>query len=420
MKVVSGQRFGEIARVRFAPLLAFFGCMTVAVPLTPQGWIVLFDAFCVLVITLRLKDVLALQILRRVLTLFVLYSGLLFLSGVLHGLPLVNFVRRDYGAFLLVVEAIGIYLLLADGGFRRHLLVISAFMLGICFHLLWPSDDRILEDPIKFLVGVPLGVLIGFAGLVMAGTSPTSRFVIAALYLAYAAFCVLNGYRSNAAVFMLVALIATLPLGIGKGRSYRKLYPWVVIGGLAGLYLVTELYAVVAMTGAFGERQAGIAEFQKQAMGSLLLGGRPEIAINLLAIWDSPLIGHGPIAQTPRYLEAFALLGIYSDSDLYLWLENDQMLYHSMLFAAGHEAGIVAMVFWAYLAHRLIFVIPIVATLGRRVSLLVLPIILMALWHVLFSPLNGYSRWIVAAGIALAIYWAERWREYAAESRPAG
>lgn len=395
-------------------MLVFAMCIAIAVPLAPQARVVLLDVFCGLLVLLRLGDVFASPMLRRTLLLFAVYSMLLLLSAEINGLPLGNFVRRDYGAFLLLIEALGIYLLLSEGGFRRHLLVIGALMLGICCHYFWPTDSRITEEPIKFLVGVPLGVLLGLLGLLAVGATPMARYWIAAVYLAYAAYCVLNGNRSVAAVFIVSALLANAPFSIGKGWSFRKIYPWLAVGGLVGLYLFTELYAAVATTGLFGQRQADVAEFQEQVVGSLLIGGRPEILINLLALSESPFIGHGPIAMTPKYLEAFYMLGIYSDP--YFFLDNEQAMYHSMLFGAGQEAGVFAMLFWVYLGHRLAFAIPVIVMLGRRVAAVGLPIMLMALWHVPFSPLNSYSRWIVAVGLALALYWADRWQDYARET----
>jgi len=381
--------------------------MSVLVPIAPQSRLALLDVCCLGVLAIRLPSLWRVREVRTTAALLVLYSTLLAASALLHGLPLSNLIRRDYGAVFLVVEAFGIYALLREGGFLRQALLIVALTIGISFHYFYPTDERVLEQPIKFLLGIPLGVFIAVSAAILAGRSPLGRQVSTLLLVAYALMCLLSGDRSVGAMFFLTAVLIHLKLGFVNTRRYKLWYPLVLVGGLVLAIGLSELYASLAISGAFGESAARIASYQKQLFGSLLLGGRPEVMINLLAISDSPFIGHGPLAQTPKYLDAFALLGIYEESYIN---EDEQVLYHSMLFTAGHEAGIFAAMFWAYLLHKLTFSIPVVIQLGRRIAPAVLPFLFCGIWNILFSPLNSYARWQVAIGVALAFFWVEMHR----------
>jgi hypothetical protein len=393
---------------RIGALLAFCIGMSILVPIAPFSRAVLLDVCCVALLAYKLPSLWRKPEIRTTALLLVFYSGVLAVSTILNGVPLGNLIRRDYGAWFLILEAFGIYVLLREGGYSRHVLVILAVTLGICFHYFYPVDERVYEYPIKFLLGIPLGVLLAVAAAVLARRTALGRQMATVLLLVYAFSCLLGGNRAIGALFFVSAVLINLNLRFVETRRYKAWYPLLLVGGLLAAFAVSELYASLAIAGVFGERQAGIAEYQKQLFGSLLLGGRPEVVINLIAISDSPLIGHGPLAQTPKYMDAFTLLGVYDESFIN---EEDQALYHSMLFTAGHEAGLFAMVFWAYLVYKLTFAVPIVIRLGRRIAAAVVPFVLNAVWHILFSPLNSYARWQVAIGIALAFYWIDLHRD---------
>jgi hypothetical protein len=397
----------DSAHKRLSPLLVFVVGASVMVPIAPESRVVLFDICAAAVVAFRFGQLYSSPQVRQLVVLFAVYSALLLLSTFLHGLPGMNFVRREYGVVLLVLELLAVYALLLDGEYDQQLLIVAAVMFGMCLHYFYPVDLRVQDEPLKFLLGVPLGVLGAAAISSVTRGYSIGRYVIAIAFLCYAALCVFQGSRAVGATFLVCAVLAFVRLDVVRKKSYRFWFPFILVGGLIGLYLITEAYASLAIAGAFGERAAGVATFQKQVFGTLLLGGRPDIPINLLAIYDSPLVGHGPLDQTQKYLDAFSLLGIYRDEDV---ADDDQLLYHSMFFTAGHEAGIFAMALWLFLIYKLAFSITAVISLGRRIAMVVVPLMIHAIWDILFSPLNSYNRWTTAVGAALALYWVGKWR----------
>jgi O-antigen ligase len=162
-------------------------------------------------------------------------------------------------------------------------------------------------------------------------------------------------------------------------------------------YALVQLYTYAAIAGYFGERAALIAEFQSQFLGSILIGGRPEILANLVAIYESPLVGWGPLAEDLPHQLLLIGLGVYGKD----WFEDDGSLYHSMIFGAGHEAGIPAMLVWMAFCYWCLKAC--VVSLSKNGSYkYFLPLLLNAIWNLLFSPLISLIRPQLAAAVAFS------------------
>ena len=112
---------------------------------------------------------------------------------------------------------------------------------------------------------------------------------------------------------------------------------------LAGVVLVA--YSWFATSGSLGSEAA--ERFELQATGSfgLLVGGRQGNVASLLAIADSPFIGHGSRAENREYSEsARALLREYGYSTVPP--KSDAIPTHSYVLGAWVTAGIAGIAFW--------------------------------------------------------------------------
>src|SRR5690606_30899804 len=123
----------------------------------------------------------------------------------------------------------------------------------------------------------------------------------------------------------------------------------------------------------------------------ILLGGRPEIIVNLIGIRESPLWGVGILNYPTIYLYDMINLSVYSEDDV---LDLENILYHSALFATAFESGLVAAAFWGVLLYRTAFVVPLLAGLEETFRAYVAPLVIITIWHILYSPPIPYNRFI--------------------------
>lgn len=390
----------------FENILIFLFGLSLAIPLTPDAQFTLFDLVGVFVLFSTRRHLAHSKSAQYILLAFIIYLVALGVSYVVNGSTLEGLVRRSGVALLLMINVFACYGLMVNKTYAKIALIAAYCMFGMCFHYLWPVDARVQDLPIKFLLGIPLGVLVSifFSRLPPFSAFPSvAPFVLLLLAIGY----VFAGSRSNAGIVLAAGISYFLAFRVRDSGQYKRWFPIYLLTGLLIFYMSTELYAYVAKLGVFGSEAAGIVEFQESFFGNLLLGGRPEVAINLIAFSDSPLIGHGPFAQSPEYLNLFRSIGIYGD---YVITDDTSVMYHSMLFSAGHEAGIFAMILWAMIFYRITFSIALVFELPAYIKYPALILFLNGFWGVLFSPLIPYNRWPLSLALAMAIIVAERYK----------
>ncbi|MCR2814121.1 MULTISPECIES: hypothetical protein [Microbacterium] len=163
----------------------------------------------------------------------------------------------------------------------------------------------------RFTYSIPVTVL-ALAISARRGHPATQLAVITALVVVGA----LNGSRSNTAM---LALAATVVVWQWANRSLLKGRRRA--GNLATLLLLGVAIFFTAqaaiLEGFFGEAAQSRSEQQIAGSGSLLLGGRPELAASIALITDHPLgLGSGTVASSADVISAkTAMLGIGYDPD---------------------------------------------------------------------------------------------------------
>jgi O-antigen ligase len=381
------------------PIALIYG-LSVGIPLTPDARLTVFDLLSIIFVFRYFRVFVSDVYLKRMLVLFVVYFAALIISTGINGTPLLNLYRRGGTALMLLMEISGIYLFLLHAKRRDLGILLVSMMLGTCLYLIYPIDVRMSDEPLKFLLATPMAVLVGGVFFNLKLPQFASRIAISFISLLLAGLFFFRGARNPGGILIVFSVFIWIHLSKDRLQQLMhrrlRLFIYFVVMAVAGYGLI-ELYTYAAIAGYFGDRAAVIAEFQSQFFGSILLGGRPEILANLAAISESPLVGWGPLAEDFPHQLLLLGLGVYGQD----WFENDGSLYHSMIFGAGHEAGIPAMFLWLALLYWC-FKACLISLSKHRKHKYFLPLWLSAIWNLLFSPLISLNRPQIAAAVAFA------------------
>lgn len=387
-----------------SPVLCFFLALSIMVPVAPEARLTAFDAVAGFLILHYWRMVRTLF--RPAMFLLLISLAAMTTSAYLNGSETRALIGRGYQPAALLLETMGFFVLIATTDDKGRAAAVLGAMAGICCHYFYPSDLRVLDEPIKFLVGVPLGAgLLALYALAIKRASASSVLIVT-LMIAYALFCFMAGSRSIGGVYFASAIMVALVGFIRIPAGYAKFAPLAIIAiALAG-YGVTELYTFLAIKGFFGERAAGIAAFQS-SFGSIILGGRPEIIINLSGIRDAPIFGVGILNYPSIYVYEMIRLSVYSEESI---LDLSNILYHSALFGTAFESGLIAASFWVFILYRTLFAMPLLAGMKIHQRAFIAPLLLMTAWHILYSPPIPYNRFIMATGLAFAFFIYDEWK----------
>lgn len=387
-----------------SPAICLLIGLTVMVPVAPESRLTLFDGIAPILILYRWRAVRTLF--WPTLILAIVSMTAMAFSAWMNQSDMRVLLGREYQIAALVIEMIGYWTLLEGTSRQGRTALLLGTTAGMCAHYFYPVDLRVLDEPIKFLLGIPLGVaLLALVALLMPWVLGYPLFA-AALLAAYAVFCFLVGSRSIGGVFFTAALLLPFAERIRMPRGYARWSPALIPLAAAAVYALTEIYTTLALHGWFGDRAAAIAQFQS-SYGSILLGGRPEIIINVEGILDSPLLGVGIINYPSLYLYEMLNLHVYAEQTV---LAQENVLYHSALFATAFESGLIAAAIWAYLIYIGIFSVPLLRKVEPEQRPLMAPLILISIWHILYSPPIPYNRFLLGIGLACAFYIYGEWK----------
>ncbi len=232
------------------------------------------------------------------------------------------------------------------------------------------------------------------------------------LPLGLAALNIYLGFRSMGAVCFLVSIYLFLRIAWLKSETPRQV-PLRAKQAVAALILVAfgawgmaSVYEKAASSGLLGDEAKYKYEFQSSGEYGLLLAGRSEILLGLLAIYDSPVLGHGSWAKDPDYVAAYqqAMLllgydqssfqrgqGTGIDSD-----ENDYLIVaHSHILGAWVEAGILGAFFFLWLLVLAFRFLKHLFTARIRLGPLVTFSAFWLIWNLCFEPYGGNKRFSV-------------------------
>ena len=269
---------------------------------------------------------------------------------------------------------------------------------GILEAFISPST---LDSANLWKFGLAGPVTTGVALAVSRDWSAARNMVPTAAMAGTAVLNLILGFRSLAGICVLAAsyLFAQLVARRAEWREERSSIVRVAavcaVGFVVGFGFF-KLYGQLAASGSLGpaaQRTYAAEENPASRLSrfgpfGILLNGRAEDYGSLLAIRDSPLIGHGSWAHGERYVQAVrdaVAPGPWTQVD-------DEIPTHSELLGAWVDAGVVGALFWfwlLWLAFRLL------SSLYRRVEILspvLVFISLLLIWDELFSPYGAERR----------------------------
>ena len=217
-----------------------------------------------------------------------------------------------------------------------------------------------------------------------------------------------NGSRSAGAAFAIgVPLtLARNALAVRRARGAKlSLLGLVLFFAATGAIAwgVIEAYSYSASEGILGEKSRRKFEAQSGTPAGLLLTGRLEFVGALLAVQDSPLLGHGSWKlDTDRYYaQAIRFMEIDADPRAYYARGYPLIPSHSHLMGAWVENGLAGGIFWAYallIVARALYR-PLVDE--RHLRLWVSCSATALVWHIMFSPISGRLETAVALSVFL-------------------
>ena len=228
--------------------------------------------------------------------------------------------------------------------------------------------DLIVAGPIFWIQRVGAFVMMPLKGWYI--HMPIVVIVVAPLFMA--AFSMLSSTSGRSLALTAIAFVSIALIG-GKRRCTmmrvaRNFWPILCIGGV-GILAIHRVYKISAMQGWLGEESRRKYEIQshgENSIGRLLLGGRAESFIGLLACRDKPIVGWGPWAiDTKGYREEFMTkYGTMEDvMDLYKsqqWLSargviKDKLIQcHAYITEFWLWYGIFGLLFWVYVMFVLL------------------------------------------------------------------
>lgn len=203
-------------------------------------------------------------------------------------------------------------------------------------------------------------------------------------------------------LFLTVALSAAISAFHIKVYSKRKKFLIllsILFFMLIAVPISMNYYGRLTQEGFFGE-QAQLKYMQETGGGkiNILLAGRSEMLISLVAIHDSFFFGKGSWAASEKYFTMYLgiLEGMGKNVNWNSQLSRDRYLIptHSMLLSAWLWHGVLASLFWFYILYLSLKVLSI-GIVGRR-SLQVrdLLIVIALIWDIFFSPFGQARRCI--------------------------
>ena len=259
------------------------------------------------------------------------------------------------------------------------------------------------QYPWEFGWGFPVTLA---AFLLTSGQSYRSLLLPAVL----AAVNLYLSFRSMAAVCFVVLIYLFLRIAWleKEGRRQWRAKPRHVVAALVLVALailgISAAYAKAVSSGLLGSEAQYKYEFQATGDYGLLLGGRSEILLGLMAVYDSPLLGHGSWAKDPDYVAAYQSvllllgydsasfqrgqgIGIDSSGDADYLIGG-----HSNLLGAWVEAGILGALFWVWVLIIAFRSLNQLYSLGNHLAPLATFCTFWLIWYVCFEPYGGDLR----------------------------
>ena len=276
---------------------------------------------------------------------------------------------------------------------------------GVGFALAFsPSTTLFASNPWKFGFAVPVTVI----SLALAHRLGR-RYELAAL-AALTVTAALNDFRSAFGLLLLATILLFAQMVLGRSR--RRASAVAVLVGLAALGVaVFQLGQALILDGYLGaETQARSLE-QLRSSGSLVLGGRPELAATFALMEDHPWgygVGSVPTPEDVRVAkEGMNAIGYQPDNgyvERFMFGGNFEL--HSVFGNLWAQSGLVGLAFVALVLA--VLVVGVVSRVSdRTASGILLYAAAQSAWNVFFAPFYTSVPVLVLA-LALAFLPARR------------
>lgn len=261
--------------------------------------------------------------------------------------------------------------------FETHWVALSIFVAQLV-NLLIYHRNRLLA----YAASLAAGVLIFYGGSRAAGA-------------AFATGTPLAWFRN---------LLAGRPnrAGVGGRVPGLTVLLFAVLAG-ASVWAVVEAYSYAASEGLLGERAQKKFEFQSSTSAGLFVTGRLEFVGGLVAVLNSPFLGHGSWKlDTDRFFaQAVRWMEIDVNPNFYYARGYPVIPSHSHVIGAWAENGLGGGVFWGYVVILILRVFYLPLEDERRLRLWVSCAATALLWHVVFSPISSRLETAVALAVFL-------------------
>lgn len=246
--------------------------------------------------------------------------------------------------------------------------------------LVTPLMAFYLKMPFAYLVGVPIFMAI---------------------------FSILSSASGRSAALSFIGAAVIVLIGGKKRKSMAKLgrhFMLLFICAVVGIFMVKYLYQWGALSGYLGE-EARI-KYEQQTKGgngiiSLLIGGRLDSFVALLAIADSPILGKGYWApDTEGYYETFlSRYGSPEDFEQYLvrraffakkGLYRERLIScHSHITSFWLWYGLPGLLFWLYVIYVIFRFLRYDAAVVPQWYYWLAAGVPGLMWHIFFSPFDS-------------------------------
>lgn len=304
------------------------------------------------------------------------------------------------------------------GGMISGFICIFAFQRSVEVSSAGSTDvDAIMSGPLFWIQR--LGSLLGTPTLAFYLKMPLAYSVGAPLFMAmFSIFYSASGRAAALASFGAAALVL---IGRKKRKSMAALgrhFTLIFCLAVVGVFVAKAAYQWAALNNYLGEKAR--MKYEHQTAGGsgivkLLIGGRADAFVGLLAIADSPIIGKGYWApDTEGYYEEFlAKYGNPEDYETYLknaayyaskGIYRDKMIScHSHITSFWLWYGLPGLIFWVYVIYVMFrFLRQDVAVVPQWYYWLAAGVPGL-MWHIFFSPFNSrFGLPLLVIGMLLA------------------
>lgn len=346
---------------------------------------------------------------RRVSTTFVLLVSLWLVGQILADIyaesSFTNY-ARGWANIAFFLSNVVVLSLLVGQRWQRVTLIATGLVAGEILQFLVDPSVLAQAEPWKFGLGPPL--TLAAAMIVSRPAVFRHRWIPVCVMLAFAFINLRLGFRALAGASFLTALyVVVLAQRAGRGHTRERhaflrlllVASVAVIGG--GGFIIGYTYA--ASSGLLGNTVQHKYLAQRSSYG-ILVSGRPSVLVDLHAISDSPIFGHGSWASDDKY--AKIMREELSEAGYHEAIApNSQGLIesHSQLLGAWVSAGIMGPFFW-------LWVLGLIATVLRRGQQLPshrIPFVVLiaswTAWNIFFSPFAGEARLFVALCVVVLL-----------------